>query len=127
MTVGLLPGGGLGRRVTSLVIAVALAALAAPAQAEGDPAAYRAAVPALERAGGGKTCVQCFLERYAPAVFNKAFAVSADGAYGGRWGRGLSMEQVRREALESCRRKPEFNPANPCAIFFENDRLVWRP
>lgn len=69
----------------------------------------------------------CFLERYAPAEFNKAFAVSADGAYGSRWSRRLSMDQVRREALESCQRKPEFNPANPCVIFFENDRLVWRP
>ncbi len=115
------------RRAPSRVIAAVLAAFAGAAQAEGDPAAYRAAVPALERAGGGKTCVTCFLERYAPAEFNKAFAVSADGAYGGRWSRRLSMDQVRREALESCQRKPEFNPANPCVIFFENDRLVWRP
>lgn len=115
------------RRAPSHVIAAVLAAFAGAAQAEGDPAAYRAAVPALERAGGGKICVACFLERYAPAEFNKAFAVSADGAYGGRWSRRLSMDQVRREALESCRRKPEFNLANPCVIFFENERLVWRP
>lgn len=126
MPVGL-SSGGLRRRVPSLAVAVVLASLAGGAQAEGDPAAYRAAVPALERAGGGKACVQCFLDRYAPAEFNKAFAVSADGAYGGRWSRRLSMDQVRREAIESCQRKPEFTPANPCVVFFENDRLVWRP
>jgi hypothetical protein len=126
MPLGLLRG-GLRRRVPSLAIAAALASLAGATQAEGDPAAYRAAVPALERAGGGKTCIECFLERYAPAEFNKAFAVSADGAYGGRWSRRLTMDQARREAIASCQRKPEFNPANPCVVFFENDRLVWRP
>jgi hypothetical protein len=127
MPVDLMSGGGKRRRAPFLFVTAAVAAFAGAAQAEGDPAAYRAAVPALERAGGGKTCVQCFLERYAPAVFNKAFAVSADGAYGGRWGRQLSIDEARRAALENCQRKPEFNPANPCVIFFENDRLVWRP
>lgn len=95
-----------------------------PAQAQD---AYKAAVPALEQAGGGKACVTCFLERYAPAEQPKAFAVSKDGAYGARWHGRLSMEQVRREALESCQKKPEYNAANPCVIFFENDKLVWKP
>jgi len=89
--------------------------------------AYKAAVPALEQAGGAKTCVSCFLERYAPAEQPKAFAVSKDGAYGARWHRQLSMEQVKKEALESCQKKPEYNAANPCVIFFENDKLVWKP
>jgi len=93
--------------------------------AQSDP--YRSAVPALEQAGGAKTCVTCFVERYAPAEQPKAFAVSKDGAYGARWHRQLSMDQVRREALESCQKKPEFKPENPCVVFFENDRLVWKP
>lgn len=97
------------------------------ARADSDLAAYQTAVPALEQAGGGKACVTCFLERYAPAEQPKAFAVSKDGAYGARWKKSLSVEQVRREALESCRKKPEFNPANPCVVFFENDKLVWQP
>lgn len=97
------------------------------AHADGDPAAYKAAIPALQQAGGSKTCVSCFIERYAPAEFNKAFAVSRDGAYGARWHKQLSMEQVRREALESCRKKPEYNAANPCVVFFENDKQVWKP
>ena len=109
------------------ILAATLIALTAPASAEGDPAAYLAAVPMLERAGGGKACVSCFLERYAPAEFNKAFAVSPDGAYGGRWHNQSSLEQVRERALENCQKKPEFNPAHPCVIFFENDRLVWQP
>jgi len=89
--------------------------------------AYKAAVPALNEAGGPKTCVSCFLERYGPAEEPKAFAVSKDGAYGGRWNRQSSIDQVKKEALESCRKKPEFNAANPCVIFFENDKQVWRP
>lgn len=99
--------------------------LAAPAaQAQN---AYEAAVPALEEAGGGKTCVKCFLEKYAPAETPKAFAVSRDGAFGGRWKSSLSLEEVRRAALESCRKKSTYTPANPCVVFFENDQLVWKP
>lgn len=88
---------------------------------------YSAAVPQLEQAGGGRTCVSCFLERYAPAETNKAFAVSLDGAFGARWSRNLTVEQAREEALASCRAKPEYDAANPCVVFFENDRLVWTP
>lgn len=109
------------------VAGVLVVGIAGGARADSDLAAYQAAVPALEQAGGGKACVTCFLERYAPAEQPKAFAVSKDGAYGARWKKSLSVEQVRREALESCRKKPEFNPANPCVVFFENDKLVWQP
>lgn len=110
-----------------LVAGALVVGIAGAARADSDLAAYQAAVPALERAGGGKACVTCFLERYAPAEMPKAFAVSKDGAYGARWKKSLSVKQVRREALESCRKKPEFNPANPCVVFFENDKLVWQP
>lgn len=88
---------------------------------------YSAAVPQLEQAGGSRVCVSCFLERYAPAEFNKAFAVSSDGAFGGRWSQGITIEQAREEALANCRAKPEYDAANPCVVFFENDRLVWAP
>jgi hypothetical protein len=110
-----------------LVAGVLVVGIVGAARADSDLAADQAAVPALEQAGGGKACVTCFLERYAPAEMPKAFAVSKDGAYGARWKKSLSVEQVRREALESCRKKPEFNPANPCVVFFENDKLVWQP
>jgi len=117
------------RRITPhlFVAGVIAVGIVGTARADSDLAAYQAAVPALEQAGGGKACVTCFLERYAPAEQPKAFAVSKDGAYGARWKKSLSVEQVRREALESCRKKPEFNPANPCVVFFENDKLVWQP
>lgn len=108
-------------------VSIVLATVASHAvRADGDMSAYKAAVPALERAGGGKTCVECFLEKYAPAEQPKAFAVSKDGAYGARWKKSLSPEQVREEALASCRKKPTYNPANPCVVFFENDKLVWK-
>ena len=98
-----------------------------PASADGDMASYKAALPLLEEAGGGKTCTECFIEKYAPAVFTKAFAVSKDGAYGGRWKKNISMDEAREGALASCRKKPTYNPANPCVVFFENDKLVWKP
>lgn len=114
------------RPVAALFAACVFALLVAQgAHAQSDP--YRAAVPALEQAGGAKTCVTCFIERYAPAEQPKAFAVSKDGAYGARWHRQLSMDQVRRDALDSCQKKPEFKPENPCVVFFENDQLVWKP
>ncbi|MBW7851430.1 MAG: hypothetical protein H3C38_13110 [Rhodospirillales bacterium] len=93
-----------------------------------DPlAAYKAAVPALEQAGGGKACVDCFLTNYGPSPFPKAFAVSPDGAYGARYKVGASMAKMREDALASCRKKPAFNPAHDCFIFFENDEQVWKP
>jgi hypothetical protein len=88
---------------------------------------YQAALPALEKAGGGKACVACFLDRYAPAEFNKAFAVSKDGAFGGRWSADMTLSDAREAALVSCRTKPEFKPENDCVIFFENDLQVWKP
>ncbi|GAB4541138.1 MAG: hypothetical protein Tsb0019_40970 [Roseibium sp.] len=100
---------------------------ASAARAEGDPAAYKAAVPALEQAGGGKACVECFLEKYGPSPFPKAFAVSPDGAYGARYKVGASMAKMREDALASCRKKPAYNPAHDCFIFFENDQQVWKP
>ena len=106
---------------------VAMLLAGATARAEGDPAAYKAAVPALAQAGGGKACVECFLEKYAPAPFNKVFAVSKDGAYGGRWDQRKSLDWAREGALANCRKKPNYNPANPCVIFFENDKQVWKP
>lgn len=114
-------------RPTIAVAAVLAISVATGAARADDQAAYKAAVPALEEAGGGKTCVECFLDKYGPAEQPKAFAVSKDGAYGARWKRSLSMEQVREEALASCQKKPTYNPANPCVIFFENDKLVWKP
>lgn len=95
--------------------------------AASSPNPYKAAVAALMIAGGSQTCVSCFLERYAPAEFNKAFAVSKDGAFGGRWSANISVAEAREAALESCRSKPEFKPENECAVFFENDRQVWVP
>lgn len=109
-----------------LALAVTLG-ISGAVYASNDLSVYQAALPALERAGGGKACVTCFLERYAPASNPKAFAVSKDGAYGARWHRNHSIERIRQEALDSCRQKPEYNPANPCFIFFENNRQVWRP
>jgi len=90
-------------------------------------AAYQAAVPALEQAGGGKACVDCFLTNYGPSPFPKAFAVSPDGAYGARYKVGASMEKMREDALASCRKKPAYDPAHDCFIFFENDKQVWKP
>lgn len=112
---------------TIVAASVLMATVATGAARADDQAAYKAAVPALEEAGGGKTCVECFLDKYGPAEQPKAFAVSKDGAYGARWKKSLSMEQVREEALASCQKKPTYNPANPCVIFFENDKLVWKP
>lgn len=111
----------------AVLVGIALVSLAAcqSAQSAGNP--YKAAVPALQKASNGKTCVSCFLNKYGPATFNKAFAVSKDGAYGGRWGKDISMSAAKRAALKSCRKKPNYNPAHPCVIFFENDRLVWKP
>lgn len=88
---------------------------------------YEAAKAALAEAGGGKACEKCFLENYAPAEFTKAFALSKDGAYGARWKKGISLDEARNAALESCRKKPAYSDANPCVVFFENDRLVWKP
>lgn len=118
---------GLHMRILGIFISCTALTLSSPSvvHADGDPAIYSAAVPMLETAGGGKTCVECFLEKFAPAEFNKAFAVSKDGAYGGRWSRNESMETVREKALESCRKKPVYRSGNPCVIFFENDKLVW--
>lgn len=113
--------------LSAVVLMGAMLSLSVDARAEGDPAAYKAAVPALEEAGGGKACVECFLEKYGPAEFNKVFAVSKDGAYGGRWKKGQPMANLRDGALMSCRKKPAYNPENPCVIFFENDQLVWKP
>ncbi|MBD1549590.1 hypothetical protein [Roseibium aggregatum] len=115
----------LPRRAVLASIAVITLAACQTAQSAGNP--YKSALPALQKAGGGKTCTSCFLNKYAPATFNKAFAVSKDGAYGGRWGKDLSISAAKRAALDSCRKKPNYNPANPCVIFFENDKLVWKP
>ncbi|MCK6438842.1 MAG: hypothetical protein L6Q71_01415 [Planctomycetes bacterium] len=114
----------LWRRALASIVVTVPCAMLAPASAA-DIKAYEAAVPALKEAGGANACVKCFLERYAPAEINKAFAVSKDGAYGGRWGANLSMAEARSKALDSCRQKPEFKSANPCVVFFENDKLVW--
>ncbi|NQV80534.1 MAG: hypothetical protein HQ495_08265 [Alphaproteobacteria bacterium] len=90
-----------------------------------DP--YQDAVPVLEEAGGGTTAVEPFLKLYGPAEMPKAFAVSKDGAFGGRWKESSTHTKVRKEALASCRKKPNYNSANPCVIFMEDDRLVWKP
>lgn len=108
-------------------VSVAVLTSALPVMAEGDMAAYQAALPALEQAGGGKACTECFMEKWAPSPFNKAFAVSPDGAYGGRWSKNEPMDVIREKALDSCRKKPNYNPDHPCVLFFENDKLVWKP
>ena len=114
-------------RIAAAAAALLMSSPAGAALAECDPAAYKAAVPALEQAGGERTCVSCFLEKYAPAPFSKAFAVSKDGAYGGWWQRGISIDEARNKALDSCRKKPSYTSANPCVVFFENDTQVWMP
>lgn len=114
-------------RIFAIAAALLVAFSIGTAHAEGDPAAYNAAVSALDQAGGGKACVECFLKKYGPAEFNKAFAVSKDGAYGARWKKGMPIEQAREAALESCQKKPTYNAENPCVIFFENDKLIWKP
>lgn len=36
------------------------------------------------------------------------------------------MEKAREAALASCRKKPTYNSANPCVVFMENDKVVWK-
>lgn len=66
-----------------------------------------------------------FQNRFLKAPFNRAFAISKDGAFGGQWGKDLTLDDVRRAALESCRKKPQYRPDNPCQIYMENDTVVW--
>ena len=66
-----------------------------------------------------------FKNKFLNAPFNRAFAISKDGAFGGRWSEGLSLDEVREFALESCRKKPQYRPENPCKIYMENDAVVW--
>ncbi len=115
------------RHTIAAVAILAATVTTGAARADGDPATYNAAVPALEQAGGGKACVECFLTNYGPSPFPKAFAVSPDGAYGARYKVGASMQKMREDALASCRKKPAYNPAHDCFIFFENDKQVWKP
>jgi hypothetical protein len=103
------------------------APIGAPAVGTDALAAYRTAVPALPRAAGGKGCPECFVDKYGPADFNKVYAVSQDGAYGAHWWNKGTLAQEREQALDSCQRKPDYDPAHPCFIFFENDKQVWRP
>jgi len=106
----------------------ALDSIPDPTGGTDDPlAAYRAAIPALLQATGGKGCTRCFMDRYAPATFNKAYAVSADGAHGGRWSPAITPEQAQAQALALCRKDKFYNPANDCFLFFENDQQVWKP
>lgn len=72
---------------------------------------------------------ECFIKKYAPAQGMKAYALSKDGAYGGKWsdsGRDLSLDDVREGALASCRKKPNYKPENPCVVFMENDTIVYK-
>ena len=89
-----------------------------------DP--YEDAVPMLEQAGGSGP-VEAFLKFYGPAEMPKAFAVSKDGAFGGRWKSSSNMEKMRKDALKSCKKKKNYNKANPCVIFMENEKVVWTP
>jgi hypothetical protein len=95
----------------------ALDSIPDPSTGTDDPlAAYRAALPALRQAAGGKGCAKCFLDLYAPATFNKAYAVSPEGAHGGRWSPVITPEQAQAQALALCRKDKLYNPAH-----------VWKP
>jgi hypothetical protein len=69
---------------------------------------------------------ECFMNKYAPADGNKAYALSKDGAYGARWSEHISIDEARDAALASCRKKPSYKPENPCVVFMENDRMVFK-
>jgi len=108
--------------IATLALAGALVVLGGAANA--DP--YEDAVAQLEQAGG-KGPVEPFLKFYGPAEMPKAYAVSKDGAFGGRWKSSSNMKKMRKDALKSCQKKDNYNPANPCVIFMENDKVVWTP
>ena len=67
-----------------------------------------------------------FRDKFLQATFNRAFAVSPDGAFGGGWHSRRTMEEMRAAALDSCRKKPNYRAENPCFLFMENDTVVWR-
>jgi len=108
--------------IATLAVAGALVLLTGISHA--DP--YEDAVPMLEQAGGSGP-VEAFLKFYGPAEMPKAFAVSKDGAFGGRWKSSSNMEKMRKDALKSCKKKKNYNKANPCVIFMENEKVVWTP
>lgn len=65
-----------------------------------------------------------FRKRFLNAKGPRAFALSKDGAFGGRWDTSMSMEEIRTRALKSCENKPQYKPQNPCFIYMENDRVL---
>ena len=67
-----------------------------------------------------------FQEKFLNATFNRAFAISPDGAFGGGWHSRKTMEEMRDAALGSCRKKSNYRARNPCFLFMENDTVVWR-
>jgi hypothetical protein len=67
-----------------------------------------------------------FQEKFLNATFNRAFAISPDGAFGGGWHSRKTMEEMRDAALGSCRKKSNYRTRNPCFLFMENDTVVWR-
>ena len=69
---------------------------------------------------------QKFQRKFLNAPFNRAFAISKDGAFGGQWGMSKSLDEVKEFALKSCRKKPQYRPENPCMIYMENDAVVWK-
>jgi hypothetical protein len=97
------------------------------ANAESISETYKKGATVLEQVGGGKACLTCLTNKYRYGEQPKAYALSKDGAYGASWGRNRSLKEVRRLALKSCQEKPTYTPKNPCFIFFENDKQVWKP
>ncbi len=67
---------------------------------------------------------QLFRKRFLNGKGQRAFALSKDGAFGGRWGTNISMEEIRAWVLESCESKPQYRPENPCFIYMENDTVL---
>ncbi len=67
-----------------------------------------------------------FRDKFLQATFNRAFAISPDGAFGGGWHSRKTIEEMREAALGSCRKKPNYRAKNPCFLFMENDTVVWR-
>ena len=67
-----------------------------------------------------------FRDKFLRATFNRAFAISADGAFGGGWHSNRSMKDMRKAALDSCRGKPNYRSRNPCVLFMENDTVVYQ-
>ena len=64
--------------------------------------------------------------RFLGVPFNRAFALSADGAFGSAWGPGLSLEAAGAAALADCRASAAYDAVNDCRLYIENDRVMYQ-